>query len=422
MPSRLRLEEKVTIGVLAEKGAKNTEIASVLGVSEGTVRYHLRRAAGNAEDGRKKNFKAEQFKDVIEEWVAQSGPGERAANIQELYDLLLGEYGYEGSYRSVLRYVRATHPGPRIRTYRRVETPAGAQSQTDWGEYREVDIGDGPEALHAFVMVLSHSRKVAVIWSRKEDQLSWLHCHNEAYRRLRGVAAVNRIDNVKTAIARGAGAWGTIHPVYEAYARTLRFHIDACEPRAANAKGKVEAKVRLSRLRLAPGRRRFIELGELQEWTDKRMEQWARHTRCPATGKTVEASWEQELERLGPLPAILPEPFDVAVMRPVHPDCVVNFENRTYSVPFGYVDKEVEVRGCADVVQIWADGMVLRQYRRGTDEPLQLDPSCYEGESTERVLRPMPLGKMGQKLQELWQMPVERRPMDLYAALSEVAR
>ncbi|NIP81232.1 MAG: DDE-type integrase/transposase/recombinase, partial [Gemmatimonadetes bacterium] len=96
-------------------------------------------------------------------------------------------------------------------------------------------MGDGPEPLHAFVMVLSHSRKPAVVWSRDETLLSWLACHNEAYRRFGGVAAVNRIDNLKTAIVAGAGAWGTIHPTYRAYARAVGFHVDACPPRAPQA-------------------------------------------------------------------------------------------------------------------------------------------------------------------------------------------
>jgi hypothetical protein len=51
-------------------------------------------------------------------------------------------------------------------------------------------------------MVLSHSRKEAVVWSRSMDQLAWHHVHNEAYLRLGGVAAVNRIDNLKTGANR----------------------------------------------------------------------------------------------------------------------------------------------------------------------------------------------------------------------------
>ena len=45
---------------------------------------------------------------------------------------------------------------------------------------------------------------------------------------------------VSGAISQGAGAWGVIHPAYRAYAQAVGFHIDACAPRAGNAKGKVD--------------------------------------------------------------------------------------------------------------------------------------------------------------------------------------
>jgi len=301
-----------------------------------------------------------------------------------------------------------------------VETPPGAQTQTDWGEYPRMDVGDGPEPLHAFVMVLSYSRKPAVVWSRDETLLAWLSCHNGAYRRFGGVAAVNRIDNVKTAIIHGAGAWGTIHPTYRAYARAVGFHVDACAPRAPQAKGKTEAKVKLSR-QLVDTCRRYEGLEELQAETDARIERWSRRAICPATGDTVQASYEQERERLAPLP-LLPEPFDVAVTRPVGRDGMVRFESREYAVPFRYVGQRVEVRGCAEQVQILAEGQVVRQYARKTRERVLIDPSCYEGAATERVLPPPPLGRMGRRLQEIAALPVEARPLDLYAALAEVAR
>ncbi|MHC5537106.1 hypothetical protein ACYOEI_02580 [Singulisphaera rosea] len=84
-------------------------------------------------------------------------------------------------------------------------------------------------------MVLSHSRKEAVVWSRSVDQLAWHHVHNEAYRRLGGVAAVNRIDNLKTGIAHGCGAWGVINEQYRVYARTLGFHGRPHSARRSNA-------------------------------------------------------------------------------------------------------------------------------------------------------------------------------------------
>jgi len=424
MARRLRREEVVTIRVLAEKGETKRQISRTLGVGESLIRYHLKRAAEGTADGRKdKVRKAAACADVIarfwEEKIREDP--NRPPNVLELHEFLVRDHEYDGSYQSVRRYVRDVFPPPKVRTYRRVETPPGAQAQTDWGEFPRVDIGEGPEPLHAFVMVLSHSRMPAVVWSRRENQLSWLSCHNGAFRRLGGVPAVNRVDNVKTAISRGAGAWGTINPTYSTYAKTVGFHVDACPPRAGYAKGKVESKVKLGRFRLKPYERRYDGLEDLQDSTDRRLGRWSEKAVCPATGKTVRESWDDELLFLAPLP-LLPEPFDVVVTRPVGKDSTVQFEGRRYAVPFEYAFGSVEVRGCAGKVQILAGGRVVREYPRGTKERILIDPSCYEGEATDRVLPPPPLGRMGRRLQELLETPVEKRPIDLYAALAEVAR
>lgn len=422
MPCRLSKEEIVALRVLGNKKMSKTQIATTLGVSEGTVRYHLKRAEQGAEDGRKtKSQKAEALSEVIAHWFDSRAEEDRPVNVLELHEHLEREYAYKGSYRSVLRYVRRHYPRPRVRTYRRVETPAGAQSQTDWADFPRVTLNREYTPLSAFVMVLSHSRMVAVIWRTSKDQLSWLESHNEAFSRLGGVAAVNRIDNVKTGIAHGAGSWGRINQVYRTYARAVGFHVDACQPSSPNAKGKVESKVRLSRLRLNPGRRSFDSLEQLQEWTDRKISQWSEQAICPATGKEVRASWEAERSYLREVEHY-PQPFDVVVSRPVGRDCMVSFEGRSYSVPFRYAGQLVEVRGCADTVQVWADGCMQQEHPRHSKERLLIDPSCFAGEATDRVLPPLPLGRMGSRLQEIVAMPVEQRPLDLYASLLEVAR
>jgi hypothetical protein len=271
-------------------------------------------------------------------------------------------------------------------------------------------------------MVLSHSRKPAVVWSEREDQVSWLTCHNGAFRRLGGVAAVNRIDNPKTAISSGAGPWGTIHPAYRAYARTMGFHVDACLPRQANQKGKVESKVRLSRLTVDPGERDFGTLEELQGWTDERLERWTWRAICPATGTPVAKAWDEERALLRPLPATLPEPFDVVVSRPVPKDLMIHFEGHQYPVPFDLVGRHVEVRGLAGRVEIRFEGAVVRTYPRGTPERILIDPTCYEGEKTEHAIPPPPLGRMGQRISEIAAEGVATRSIEIYERLMEVAR
>lgn len=423
MVRRLRREEVVTIQVLKGTGQANSAIARTLGVTEGTVRHHLRRR-GCADGRHNKPLKAAAVAAAIQHWAQAArggGPESRPLNVRALYDWLVLEQGYDGSYKSVLRYVRAHFPKPKLRPFRRVETPPGAQAQVDWWECGGVDLGDGPQTLYAFVMVLSHSRKEAVIWCRRMDQLSWQHAHNEALRRLGGVPAVLRIDNLKTGVASGAGPWGELNDAYRAYARAVGFHIDPCLPRSPEDKGKVESRIGKLQQRLDPRGRVFAGLADLQRWTDAQVERGAQQRTCPATGRSVQASWQAEQARLRPLP-ILPDIFDVALTRTVQKDCTVHFEGRVYSVPFVLCGLSVEVRGGAGVVQVLHDGQVVAEHRRGTPERIVIDPGHYEGPGDSRVSAPVPLGQLGRRLQEIVLQPVEQRPLDLYAALAEVAR
>ena len=431
--AKLSKEQVVTIRVLEAQGESATATARRLEVREGAVRYHRRRAAAGFEpggpDGRSKACLIQQMGlvEAVDQWWRrqQELAPERPPSVTQLHAHLQVEFGYHGSYKSVRRYVRKRFARPRRRPYRRVETPPAAQVQTDWAEQVWVDIGDpdGPTLLHALVLTLSHSRKEAVVWSRSMDQLAWHHCHNECFARLGGVPAVNRIDNVKTGVARGAGPWGQINRRYRAYARALGFHVDACEPRQPQQKGKSERSV--AGVKRLPVRDKCFEgLAHLQQWTDAKLEASAKRRICPATGTSVHEAWQRERALLRPLPDPLPEPFDLVQHRPVHEDCTVRFEGRQYSVPFAYVGKQVEVRGCSGVVQIVdaSTGHVIQQHPRGTAHRLVIDEACYEGDSTPEVTAPRPLGHMARRLQELASEPVQRRAIDFYAELAEVAR
>lgn len=410
----------MTIGVLHERGLSNRAIARQLGVHEHAVRYRLGRMASGAPDRRADRPRSvEPWAAAIAYWMASAA--ERGVNLVALDAWLRAEYGYAGSYKAVQRFVRARYPKPKLRVRRRVETPPGAQAQTDWAEFPRMRIGGETVALHAFHLVLSHSRAEAVVWSERANQLGWLTVHNAALRRLGGVPAVLRVDNVKTAIVRGAGPWGEINESYRTYARCVGFHVDATRPRAPEEKGKVERRILGHRVGFGPSAEDWASVDALQAWTDAEAEKSAQRRTCPATGASVFESWEAERRCLAPLP-ILPEPFDVAVQRRVAIDSTVRFEGRSYSVPFVHALTEVEVRGCAAVVQIWAAGRVVAVHPRGTAARNVFDPAHWEGADTERVLAPAPLGKMGRRLQELWQLAPERRPIDLYAALAEVAR
>jgi transposase len=417
----LRDEERTAMSVLFEQGHSQSAVARLLAVSEGTVRYHRKRMKGAVVDGRSKQVpKAAAFSDGIETWRSQQAGGR--INLALLHDWLSREHGYTGSLKSVQRYWKRTYPAPKIRARRRVETPPGAQAQVDWVEFPGVTLGREEVDLVALIVTLSWSRKRAVVWARGKDMLSWQSCQIGCLQRLGGVPAVLRIDNVKTAIATGGGSWGKINEVYRRFATQLRFHVDACQPRHPQGKGKVERHAQDLRVVVDPRNEHFGDLATLQAATDIRLEDRFRALTCPVTGTSIADAWEQERRLLTPLPAAMPEPFDVVVYRPVGVDCMVSFEGRRYSVPFRFVGQQVEVRGLAGRVQVFKDASVVADHARSTAELLLRDEAHYEGENTDRVLAPMPLGRMGRRMQEIAASGVQHRSLDLYARLAEVAR
>jgi transposase len=408
----------MAIRCLVEKGQSARAMARMLGVTEGAVRYHLRRQAEGAADGRSRQAQlGAGYADAIAEYLSRRG---ERVNLAALHEWLVAEKDYPGSLRSVERYVRRMYPKPR-RARRRVETPPGAQAQADWAEWPQVWIGGRAVYAYEFNLRLSHSRFGARVWSPRKNQLSWHHVHNEAFRRIAGIPATVRVDNEKTTVSQGAGPWGELNASYRRYARTVRFHIDLCLPRSPEAKGKVERGIRTGRGWEEITRRHWESWDELQTWSDQRSLTEAERRICPATGTTVQDAWEAEKRHLAPLP-LLPEPFDVVVVREVAPDCTVAFEGRRYSVPFTWMGKRIEVRGCARVMQVYAGGTIVAEHPRHGLERIVINPRHYEGEATREVLPPVPLGRMGQRLAEIAAMSPQQRPLDLYAALAEVAR
>ena len=96
MSCRLSREAIVTIGVLAAKQETQSAIAPTLGVTEGAVRYHLRRAAGGATDGRRdKPRRAAEWAEAIKTWIAaKTEETDRPINVLDPYEHLKGEKQY----------------------------------------------------------------------------------------------------------------------------------------------------------------------------------------------------------------------------------------------------------------------------------------------------------------------------------------
>ena len=78
--------------------------------------------------------------------------------------------------------------------------------------------------------------------------------------------------------------------------------------------------------------------------------------------------------------------------------------------------------GCARHAQILAGADIVAVHPRAPHRRVVPDPGHFQGESTDTVIAPAPLGSMGTRIAKIAALAPENRPLDLYAALAEVAR
>lgn len=405
------------------------EAAALLQVSEGALRYRRKRLASGARDRRADQATAvDGFEPAIAavlDALAPTVPEGRPVCGRLVFEALVRDHGYPGSYPALIRYLRRQRGRPPVRAVRRVELPPGMQAQHDWLEER-VDLAGSAVRVFGLLGTLAHSRGSALWLGLRMTQVAWQAGHAALFQSYGGVPRVVRIDNLKTAVAAGGGPSAVFTPAFQAFATSCGFTIDPCRVRTPTDKGKVERRVRVVHTALAPlFRQSWTDLTPLQAAVTGRLAELEARLRCPATGTTIAEARRAEQRALLPLP-VVGEPFDLIVARRVHRDALVSFEGRQYSVPFVWVGRDVEVLGTARHVVVRAAGAEVARHPRHTAARLVLEPTHYDGASTADVLAPPPLGRRGR-----WQAdagarlpapPMVARPLETYVALIDGAR
>ncbi len=423
--AKLRSDQVQVASEMVVRGVSVRSAATQLGVTEGALRFRLKRLAAQAPDGRCDRASAldgyEPAVQAVLESLRDTAPANRPVQGRLIYEALVRDHGYQGSYPALIRYLRRSRGVPEVRAVRRVETPPGIQAQHDWFEQPLVIAGESV-TLYGLLGTLAHSRGSFVWMSPRMSQVAWQAGHAALFQRYGGVPRWIRIDNLKTAVTAGGGPTAVLNPAFQTFARVCGFQIDPCRVAQASDKGKVERRVRALRAALAAlFAQPWSSLEVLQQALDARMLALHQLLRCPATGTVVAEALVAERATLQPLP-VLGEPFDLVAARRVSRDCLISFEGRQYSVPFAWIGREVEVLGTARAVVVRAEGRELARHPRHTQARLVLDPAHFEGPRINHVLPPTPLGQRARwQLGALPAPAAVRRPLADYVALVEEA-
>jgi transposase len=236
----LTKEAIMEIKILARQGMSIRGIGRELGISRNTVRKHLRGEAVKPPDqrGPGRPRKLAPYEDWLRKRVANADPVRLPATVLHRE---IAAMGYDGTERTVRRFVATLYPEPAPEPVVRFETPPGHQAQMDWGEYRL-----GKRKVYAFVGVLGYSRWLYVEYvdSMRSERL--IDCHRRMLADFGGVPGEILYDNMKTVVtqrdAYGRGRHRFQDAIW-AFAGDCGYRPRLCRPARPQTKGKVECSI-----------------------------------------------------------------------------------------------------------------------------------------------------------------------------------
>jgi transposase len=383
MSNVLKVSLQTTIYSLADRGWSQRRIASELGINRETVGRYLRLAkpaisTAGAEEGAAakpaisitgKQAREEESKPAIS--IAGITPGRRSycqplaeaitakvevgLSARRIYQDLVEQNGYSGSYQSVQRFVRKLKATQPQRVWR-MEARPGEEVQVDFGLGAPIyDGAERPRRSWVFRMVLSYSRKAYSEAVSRQDTETFLRCLENGLRAFGGVPLLLNLDNLKAAVLKADWFDPEINPKLADFCRHYRLNVMPCRPYRPQHKGKVERGVGYVRGNALKGRR-FKSLGEenlfLQQWESQVADKRIHGT----TRKQVAACFEQEHPHLQPLPDSLFPCFQEA-RRNVHRDSYVEVARAFYEVPAELIGHQVWVRWDSRCVRVFNQRM-----------------------------------------------------------------
>ena len=289
-------------------------------------------------------------------------PKLRATRIHEM----IAARGYAGSVAQTRRLVRRLRPRPKAEAYLRLRTMPGEEAQVDWGHFGKVKIGRAERPLSAFVMVLSWSRAIHVLFTLDQTMESFLRGHVHAFEYFGGSARTLLYDNLKTAVLARQGQAIQFHPRLLELAGHYHFMPRPCAVARGNEKGRVERQIRFLRDRFFAARH-FRDVEDLNAQFVRWRSEWAHARPCPGEpDQTVAASFLEEQPRLLPLPE---HPFecDLVVPKTSGKTPYLRFDRNDYSIPPELVRKPVTLVASHDTVRVLDQGVEVARHTRSYD-------------------------------------------------------
>ncbi|MBU1470102.1 MAG: IS21 family transposase [candidate division Zixibacteria bacterium] len=379
MANQLKVAVADAIIGLLEHGWSYRRIARELGVHRETVaRYdRLRRSSGSkpsnptpGSDGENHSKPANVTPGSSGFWTSNYSPGppsfskpfediikkklDCGLSSQRIWQDLVSEHGFTGSYSSVKRFVRRLGEGTPL-PFRRMECEPGQEAQVDFGTGAWMVDEDGKKRrTHVLRIILSHSRKGYSEAVLRQTTENFIRVLENAFHWFGGVPKVLVIDNLKAAVKNPDWFDPDLNPKVVEFARHYGFVFMPTKPYMPRHKGKIESGIKYVKNNALKARQ-FASLAEHNQFL-ARWERQVADTRIHGTTRQQVGRHFREVEQ----PALMPLtterfPFYDEGKRKVNRDGHIGVARAYYSVPPEYLGYEVWVRWDSRLVRIYND-------------------------------------------------------------------
>ena len=271
----------------------------------------------------------------------------------------------------------------------------GELLEVDWaGKTASIKNTDGGDPIKAYIFVaaLPYSGYGYVEAFLSEDENSWIAAHVNAYQYIGGVTRILVSDNLKTGVTKSSKTEPAINKYYQDLAEHYGTAVIPARVKRPKDKSTVEGAVGiLSTWILAAIRNdQFLSLAELNRSIREKLTEFNTKEFQKKEGSRASLFFEEKMFLL-PLPARQYElsAWKVAKVQFNYHICV---DHQNYSVPYEYIQQQVDVRLTKNMVEVYYEGnricSHIRLYGRNNQyrtmdahmPPNHLEYSKWDGE------------------------------------------
>ena len=350
-------------------GESQRSIAKRLGVSRQTVKKYC---AGEIMPGVRKEYLrapsvvTPEIKNFIKECLQadqEEGLRKQTHTAKRIYDRLVSELNFEGSYSIVRRVV---HEMKAQYTPAQADMPLeydpGDAIQIDWGE-ATIYLHGERKVVQIFCGRLCYSCDIFVMACLSQNAESFLEAQQKMFDHFGGVPRRLVFDNGKVGVKEGFGLHAVAQDYYRTFAAHYVFATDFCNIASGNEKGLVENLVGYSRNNFLVPVPKVESMDELNSMLLEGCLQYRNNHRVQGRSQSVGDMYLTDRACLHP---IAPYRYETArIATPSVGDySTVRFDRNEYSVPVRFLRKTVTVKGYANKVEIVCDRDTVITYDR----------------------------------------------------------